>query len=167
MDFTLFADRLTLTLFAGLLVWAAWSDLRSYVIPNRICLAIAALYPAHVLALGSFAPVPGAFAAAAATFAAGFALFAFRVAGGGDVKLMTAVALWAGPTQIVGFLFMTALAGGLLAALLAARAWRHEAEANPDGSVGLRLWAIRGTRVPYGAAIAIGGLYIAAGVPVL
>ena len=165
MEFPLLVDRLTLTLFAGLLVWAAWSDLREYIIPNRICLAIAALYPAHVIASGSPEMVPGALAAAAATFTAGFALFAFRIAGGGDVKLMTAVALWAGPAQIVSFLFMTALAGGLLAAFLAVRAWRHEAEANPDGTLGLRLYAIRGTRVPYGAAIALGGLYIAAGVP--
>ena len=167
MEFTLFADRLALTVFAGLLVWAAWSDLRDFLIPNRICLAIAMLFPAHVAAAGTLEVVPGALAAAAATFTAGFALFAFRIAGGGDVKLMTAVALWAGPAQIVSFLFMTALAGGLLAALLAARAWRREAEANPDGTMGLRLIAIRDTKVPYGAAIAVGGLYIAAGVPVL
>ncbi len=167
MDLPLFADRLTLTAFAGLLVWAAWSDLRDYIIPNRICLAIAMLFPAHVIAAGALEAIPGALAAAAATFTAGFALFAFRIAGGGDVKLMTAVALWAGPAHILGFLVMTTLAGGLLAALLAARAWRHEAEAHPDGALGLRLWAIRGTRVPYGAAIAIGGLYIAARVPVL
>lgn len=164
MDFSLFADRLALTAFAGLLVWAAWSDLREYTIPNRLCLAIAALYPIHVIAVGGYGLVPGAFAAAGATFAAGFALFAFRVAGGGDVKLMTGVALWAGPTMIADFLVMTALAGGLLAALLAARAWRHSVEASPDGTMGLRLIAIRDTKVPYGAAIALGGLYVAAGV---
>lgn len=167
MDFPLLVDRLALTAFAGLLVWAAWSDLRSYIIPNRICLAIAALFPAHVLATGAFELIPGSLAAAAATFAAGFALFAFRVAGGGDVKLMTAVALWAGPHQILGFLVMTALAGGLLAALLAARAWREHATLHPDGTLGVRIWAIRETKVPYGAAIALGGLYIAAGVPAL
>ncbi|MEX2454954.1 MAG: prepilin peptidase [Rhodospirillaceae bacterium] len=166
MDFPLLVDRLALTAFAGLLVWAAWSDLRDFVIPNRISIAIAMLFPAHVLATGAVEIVPGSVAAAAATFAAGFALFAFRVAGGGDVKLMTAVALWAGPSQIAGFLMMTALAGGLLAALLAARAWRAHAAASPDGSLALRVCAIRGTKVPYGAAIALGGLYIAAGVPV-
>ena len=52
MEFTLFADRLALTVFAGLLVWAAWSDLRDFLIPNRICLAIAMLFPAHVAAAG-------------------------------------------------------------------------------------------------------------------
>lgn len=166
MDFPLLVDRLALTAFAGLLVWAAWSDLRDYIIPNKISIAIAAIYPAHVIATGAVEIVPGALMAAAAVFAAGFALFAFRIAGGGDVKLMTAAALWAGPGQIFEFLFMTALGGGLLAAFLAARAWRENAEAQPDGTLGLRIVAIRDTKVPYGAAIALGGLYIAAGVPV-
>lgn len=164
MDFPLLVDRLALTAFAGLLVWAAWSDLRDYIIPNKISLAVAALYPAHIAATGAIELVPGALAASAAVFAAGFALFAFRIAGGGDVKLMTAAALWAGPAQIFEFLFMTALGGGLLAAFLAARAWRQSAEAQPDGTLALRVGAIRDTKVPYGAAIALGGLYIAAGV---
>lgn len=163
MDFPLLVHQTALTAFAGLLVWAAWSDLRDYIIPNRICLAIAALYPAHIAATGAIEIVPGGLIAAAVTFIAGFAVFVFRIAGGGDVKLMTVVALWAGPTRIVEFLVMTALAGGLLAAFLAARAWRQHAESMPDGSAGLRLLAIRDTKVPYGAAIALGGLYIAAG----
>lgn len=165
MDFPLLVDRLTVTAFAGLLVWAAWSDLRSFVIPNRICLAIATLFPAHILATGSYEALPGALGAAAATFAAGLALFAFRIAGGGDVKLMAAVALWAGAHMIFEFLAMTALAGGLLAIFLAVRAWRQSAEAAPDGATTLRFIAVRDTKVPYGAAIALGGLYIAAGVP--
>lgn len=166
MDFPLLVDRLALTAFAGLLVWAAWSDLRDYIIPNRISIAVAAIYPAHIAATGAVDIVPGALASAAAVFAAGFALFAFRIAGGGDVKLMTAAALWAGPAQMFEFLIMTALGGGLLAAFLAARAWRVNMEAQPDGTLAHRIVAIRDTKVPYGAAIALGGLYIAAGVPV-
>lgn len=166
MDFPLLVDRLALTVFAALLVWAAWSDLRDYIIPNRISIAVAALYPAHIAATGAIEIIPGALAAAAAVFAAGFALFAFRIAGGGDVKLMTAAALWAGPAQIFEFLFMTALGGGLLAAFLAMRAWRQSAEGQPDGALSLRMVAVRDTKVPYGAAIALGGLYIAAGVSV-
>lgn len=163
MDFPLLVDQTALTAFAGLLVWAAWSDLRDFIIPNSICLAIAGLYPAHIVATGALEIVPAGLIAALVTFIAGFALFVFRIAGGGDVKLMTVVALWAGPTRILDFLVITALAGGLLAAFLTARAWRQHAESMPGGSAGLRLIAIRGTKVPYGAAIALGGLYIAAG----
>ena len=163
MDFPLLVDRLALTAFAGILVWAAWSDLRDYKIPNRICIAIAALYPAHILALGKLDIVPGALVVATVVFAVGFAFFALRIAGGGDVKLMTAAALWAGQDQIIEFLFVTALAGGVLAASLAIRAWRENAVCTPDGSLVLRISAIRDTKVPYGAAIAGGGLYIVAG----
>lgn len=163
MDFPLLVDRLALTAFAGLLVWAARSDLRDYTIPNRISLAIAGLYPAHILAAGSIDAIPGAVIVATIVFAAGFAFFALRIAGGGDVKLMSATALWAGQTQIIDLLFVTALAGGVLAAGLATRAWRQSAVATPDGTLVLRIGAIRGTKVPYGAAIAAGGLYVAAG----
>ena len=93
MGFPLLVDRLALTAFAGLLVWAAWSDLRDYIIPNRISIAIAALYPAHILATENIHILPGALIMAAVVFAVGFAFFALRIAGGGDVKLMTAAAL--------------------------------------------------------------------------
>jgi prepilin peptidase CpaA len=163
MDFPLLVDRLALTAFAALLVWAAWSDLRDYIIPNRISLAIATLYPAHVMAMGDVQVIPGALVVATIVFAVGFAFFALRIAGGGDVKLITVAALWAGHPQIIDFLFVTAMAGGILAAFLAIRAWRENADYAPDGSLILRLSAIRETKVPYGAAIAGGGLYIVAG----
>ena len=163
MGFPLLVDRLALTAFAGLLVWAAWSDLRDYIIPNRISIAIAALYPAHILATENIHILPGALIMAAVVFAVGFAFFALRIAGGGDVKLMTAAALWAGQPQIIEFLFVTALSGGVLAAFLAIRAWRENAVCTPEGSLVLRIGAIRDTKVPYGAAIAGGGLYVVAG----
>ena len=163
MDFPLLVDRLALTAFAGLLVWAAWSDLRDYRIPNRISLAIAALYPVHILAAGSIATIPGALLVATIVFAVGFAFFALKIAGGGDVKLMTAAALWAGQAQIIEFFFVTALAGGVLATFLAMRAWRQSAVSTPDGTLVLRIDAIREAKVPYGAAIAAGGLYLIAG----
>lgn len=163
MDFPLLVDRLALTAFAGFLVWAAWSDLRDYIIPNRISIAIAALYPAHILAAGTINMVPGGLIAAAIIFAAGFACFALKIAGGGDVKLMTATALWAGQAQIIEFLFVTALAGGFLASFLALRAWRQSVVSAPDGTLVLRIGAIRAAKVPYGAAIGAGGLYLVAG----
>lgn len=163
MDFPLLVDRLALTAFAGLLVWAAWSDLRDYIIPNRISLAIAALYPAHILATGAIATIPGSLIVATIVFVIGFAFFALKVAGGGDVKLMTAAALWAGQAQIIEFIFVTALAGGVLASVLAMRAWRQSAVSMPDGTFACRMGAIRTAKVPYGAAIAAGGLYLVAG----
>src|SRR5690606_25919442 len=42
-------DVLLIQALAALLVWAAISDLRRFVIPNRVSLSIALLYPAYVL----------------------------------------------------------------------------------------------------------------------
>ena len=45
-----FAMYLAIAAFAGLAGWAAYVDYTRYIIPNRICLAIAALYPLYVIA---------------------------------------------------------------------------------------------------------------------
>ena len=64
-------DHLAIFLFLGLLTLAAYSDARQYRIPNRVNLAIAALYPAHVLASDTPIDWTGAVAVAAAVFAVG------------------------------------------------------------------------------------------------
>ncbi len=150
--------------FMALLAWAAWSDFQIYQIPNRICLAIAALYPAYALTAGLPAiTILWALAIALAAFVAGAGLFAARIMGGGDVKLIAASALWAGPTLILPFLLATGLAGGVLASVL----WiaeRRRGRPEPVGAAApaTDLLPATGTiPLPYGVAIAAGGLYTA------
>jgi prepilin peptidase CpaA len=155
---------LALGLFAAALIWAAIGDLRRLLIPNRIVVGIIALYPIFVLA----APGPVAWMAAlglaGGIFAMGIVLFACGVAGGGDVKMLAATALWAGPDFITPFLFVTALAGGVVAIAVSrpVRAVIRRLGPLPEGS-GLPsvLPAIKSGPVPYGVAIAAGGLFIA------
>ena len=47
-------------------------------------------------------------------FVVGLGLFARELIGGGDVKLLAALSLWAGPEHFVSFMLVTALAGGAL-----------------------------------------------------
>lgn len=105
-------------LFFALVAAAAVSDLRSRTIPNDLSIALLLLYPAHVVA--SPAPVawPAAAGLAAAVLAAALVPFARGWMGGGDVKLLAAIALWAGPAQLPAFLLVTSFAGGLLAMLM-------------------------------------------------
>jgi prepilin peptidase CpaA len=77
----------------------------------------------------------GGAAVAAVILTVGIVLFALRVAGGGDVKLLAATALWAGPAQIVPFLLLV----------------------SPDQEAAVKLRQ----SVPYGIAIAAGGLWVA------
>ena len=68
------------------------------------------------------------------------ALFAARMLGGGDAKLLAALALWVPPAAFAELLLVMALAGGLLA--------------------GAMLVTRRRVSVPYGIAIAAGGLWV-------
>ena len=45
----LFLDRVTVVTFLALLTWAAVSDYYSYLIPNRISVAVALLFVAHAM----------------------------------------------------------------------------------------------------------------------
>jgi prepilin peptidase CpaA len=166
----LFTQQAILWCCAGLLMWAAVSDLRSYLIPNRICLAIAALYPVYWLA-GYFGGTPmdwtGGVLAAALIFAVGFVFFSMGVIGGGDVKLFSAVALWAGLNWLLMLVIIVGVAGGIVslgiigakAAMLIRLPADVRTVAYPGGTVGM-FRAILKTPAPYGAAIAFGGLFI-------
>ena len=93
---------------------AAFKDLRERRIPNRLTAGLALLYPIYVLV--SPAPVawPAALGLAAVVFLIGLGLFAGDLIGGGDVKLIAALSLWAGPEHFVWFMLVTTLAGGAL-----------------------------------------------------
>ena len=139
-----------LWLFAGLLGWAALRDVRNYLIPNRLVIAICALYPAQVLASPAGVDWLPALAVGVATFAVTFILFSRGYMGGGDAKLMAAAALWAGPELALPFVFVTALAGGLLSLLMLLPMRLRSGEV-----------AVARVPVPYGVAISAGGLFVA------
>ncbi len=153
-------DNVIITVFLGLLALAAYFDVREYRIPNRLSLFIVALYPVHVVASAQSVDWMGGLVVAAVALAVLLALYAFRAVGGGDVKLMTVTAMWAGPAAMAEFLVITTLAGGLLALLMIS-------SARFGFAVGLEGIVRQGTEnmlrkeaVPYGVAIAAGGFFV-------
>lgn len=142
-----------LALAGALLIVAAVVDANSYRIPNMVCLALLALFPLFVLT----APQAIAWGQHLSVFivvlGAGFVMFARQIAGAGDIKLLAAVGLWSGPQMLGMFLFVTAVAGGLLALVVAARTYCHNRASEPKEAV-----LIAKTPIPYGVAIAVGGL---------
>lgn len=137
----------------AVLIWAAATDLKSRRIPNIQPLLVLALFLALVATrltagdgfLGAAAwPLVAAFV----VFAFGAILFALRLIGGGDVKLMAAVALVAGPAFSASFIFFVALAGGVVA--LATLVHTHTSQPAPSGP----------PKVPYGVAIMASGVWI-------
>lgn len=158
-------NQFLIAAFAGFVLWAAANDARHFIIPNCLSAAIAVLwlgFAMTALAAGKASgPYAIAFVIGFASFAAGFLLFALRLVGGGDVKLFAAVALWAGPDHLGLLLAVTLITGGILAAgYLAARVLRTMTMQGAPG-FGVAVMAALRSEVPFGLAIAAGGLIVA------
>ena len=80
-----------------------------------------------------------------ATFAVLAVLFALRAMGGGDVKLLTALALWIQPEWFLRLLIVMAMVGGVLTLVMGM--W-HIARRQKDKIA-----------IPYGVAIASAALW--------
>ena len=142
-----------LALAGTLLVVAAITDANSYRIPNMVCLALLALFPLFVLTAPQAIVWGEHLAVFVLVLGVGFVLFARQFAGAGDIKLLATAGLWAGPQMLGMFLFITAVAGGLLALIVAALTYRRN-----RASATKEVVSLAKVPIPYGVAIAIGGL---------
>jgi prepilin peptidase CpaA len=147
--------------FPALAIIAAVKDATSFTIPNRLSIALAAVFPAAALAFRMPIDEIGLHAAVGlAALVLGMAMFALRWIGGGDAKLFAAAALWLGWPAAGPFLLVTSLAGGALAvSLVGLRSiWLRPL------IVGGPAWFVRlaepGENAPYGVAIAVGALAV-------
>ena len=151
-----------LAVFGVLLLVAAWQDLRTMRIADSLSLAIAAIFAVWALNGVLLGTVTGStlvwtLVCTMVLFSAGAAAFAIGALGGGDVKLLAAASLFAGPALLGDFLMVTALVGGALG--LAIMAGAPIGPAVPVAGAPLRA-RLRGG-LPYGPAIAAGGLWVA------
>ena len=145
----------------GFLAWAAYSDYVKYIIPNRVCIAIAALYPAYVLSNPAQIDWIGGAVVGLSVFAVGYVSYAFRWHGGGDAKLLAATAMWAGPQLLLSFLIVTTIAGSVLSVAQIIRLRVAQPETAEGPSAGVSFAGILKTQIPYGVAISTGGLFVA------
>lgn len=139
---------------ALLLLWAAIADIQHRRISNKIVMSIVVMFGLWIIAQLSkegdiYGVVLWPLAAAIIVFAVGAGMFAARLMGGGDVKLIAAVALFAGPSLSITFVLYVVIAGGFvaLATLVHARLKRDTTSDTPP-------------KVPYGVAIMAGGLWV-------
>ncbi len=146
------------TLLPFLVVAAGASDFFTLRIPNWLNAMIALAFFPMAFATGMPAETMLFHGLGAiAVLAAGFALFSFGVLGGGDAKLLAAAGLWFGWPALAPFLVFTSLAGGVLAILM--KAWQMIEIERDVGDVGwMKRWLSFKADLPYGVAIAAGGL---------
>jgi len=153
--FTPFLNQFCLWIFASLMIVAAWSDAIDYTIPNRLIVALLTLYPAFVMTAGHKIGWPMSLAVATSILSIGLFLYGTGKLGAGDVKLMAAISLWAGTELTLAFILLTAIAGGVVSLALVVRL-------NYGWVIGRPPAEIKTNQVPYGIAIAVGGLFVAA-----
>lgn len=160
MGYSLLLDGATLVLFPALMVFAAFSDLFTMTISNRVSIALTLGF--LILALAFHLPlsvIGQHLLCGLSVLVLTFFMFAFRWIGGGDAKLAAATALWLGFDNLLNYGIYAAMLGGALTL----------------GILGLRHWPLpsflvtqdwiarlhdQDSGVPYGIALAIAGLLL-------
>lgn len=139
----------------ALLMIAAYSDIRTFKIPNALVLTIGALGIIRLILLGD--PIAAIFAAgfAALIFLVGFMMFTRGWVGAGDVKLLIATVLLIRYPDLMMFLIRMSFLGALLAVgVIVLRVYA-------PFFVGPRVGSYLATiprAIPYGVPIAFAGI---------
>ena len=153
-------EAIELTLFPGMMAFAASSDLLTMTIANRVSLILIAGF----FALAALNGISGAellshLGAGALVLAMAFFCFACGWIGGGDAKLAAATALWLGFGHLFDYLVYASLLGGALTLLIV----QFRTMPMPPLLAGQE-WAERlhrdGGGVPYGIALAAAALLV-------
>jgi prepilin peptidase CpaA len=138
---------LLVALAIALLV-AAFTDIQRRQIDNRLNAVIALGAPLFWWASGMslWPDVAMQLGVALGAFAVLAIMFNFGMMGGGDVKLLTALALWIQPNWFMELLIIMALLGGVL-------------------TIGMGAWHVMRRQrdrlaIPYGVAISAAGLWV-------
>jgi prepilin peptidase CpaA len=155
-------QSVALCFFTAVMAVAAVEDFRRLTIPNLLPLLLCVSWPLYAVAVPGSGGMLGAAGCALAVFLGGAVLFARGWLGGGDVKLLAAATLWAGPAATPALLVYTGVLGGVMALCLlmpfaaelaaTARLMLGRVAAGPENGPAVP--------VPYGIAIAGAALIV-------
>lgn len=148
----------SVALFLTAVIFAALYDVLTYRIPNWVPAVVVGSFAAAAVSADLSGKDAMIHVGAGLTMlVGGIVLFSARLIGGGDAKLMAAVALWMGFGPLLMFLLIVALLGGGLAvAVMAARRIRFPASWVAAPWLERLLSPKQG--LPYGVAITAGTL---------
>ncbi len=100
------------------MLFVVYSDSTRFIIPNWLNGSLILLYPLAVWLSPVAVDWQMAIAAMLVMFAIGYVIFALNLMGGGDIKLITALALWVGWEKLAEFGFLFALLGGAMSLVI-------------------------------------------------
>jgi prepilin peptidase CpaA len=143
-----------------LCTYACFSDMFSMRISNRLSLAVLSLFPIFAFAVGmGWAAFGWHVLAGVAVLAVTFALFAAGYIGGGDAKLTAALAVWIGFGQLMEYLLLSSLFGGVLTVAILFLRQHPLPEFAARQSWIMRLHDSK-AGVPYGIALGVAALVL-------
>lgn len=151
-----------LAVFTGYLGAAAVGDAQHFIIKDKLNLFGLVAFLVLALPMGLSLPEFGVHVAVGiAVTVAALAAFGLGWFGGGDAKMIAAMGFWIGPAALMNFVVATTLAGGILSVILLTGRATARRTGLPKGPRWLRKILRRGSGVPYGIALAAGGLIVA------
>lgn len=184
-DFALFFRYGAFGLFCLLCLAAVVFDLWKMIIPNAVSILLVALFFANGLFLTFHSGYSVAWlshlGALGAVLLVGLVAYRFGVLGAGDVKLLSAISLWAGFERnlleplildfyLLDYLILVALFGGVLSiGLLILRrlvVGLLLLQSTPQ-NVTLPRYLLPREQLPYGVAVALPAIYLATKLPLL
>lgn len=130
--------HVVLVIAAGVLFYAAWTDLRQFRIRNELIIVLAGLFVVHAILSGRWIEIHWNALFASAMFLLMLFFYARNWMGGGDLKLLTVSFLWVGFNGAMPFAILLLVFAGINA-LVAMFGW---------------VMTIDGRRVAFGPAIA-------------
>jgi prepilin peptidase CpaA len=147
-----------------LLLVAAAFDVWKLILPNMISIFVVAAFCAVAILLpsGQISWLSH-LGAGAAVLVVGLLVFRFSFLGAGDIKLLTAIAVWAGFDHLLILLVCIGLAGGALAvAVLMMRKFLNSLTLYMpmSGTLAAVQVVCERTKLPYGLAIALGSIWV-------
>ncbi len=147
-------------MLAATLCYACITDIKHLRIPDTVPLTVVALFFLNYWLRGAPDGLAPHLWVGAAAFLVFFGVYLLGPFGGGDVKLIGALMLWAGVRDGPDFLTIMAFTGGIIAVLLLAlrkamAVWPGIKPYIPSRR--LKAWARRGI-FPYGVPICVAGL---------
>jgi prepilin peptidase CpaA len=162
-------EAIIFVVFAFSMAFAAFSDLLTMTIANRVSLLLIGTFAVVAPFTGMDLTVYALhFAAGIMVLAVTMVLFSMGGLGGGDAKLLTATAVWCGFSQVLlDYMLYATLFGGLLTVVLVL--WRGSASAQFAGMhfAFLEKLGRKEVGIPYGIALGIAGLIVAPSIPLV
>jgi prepilin peptidase CpaA len=137
-----------------LFIVAAYSDVKTFRIPNVLVAAVALLAVSRLIVIGNPSGALYTVGASVALLVVGFVLFAQGFIGAGDAKLITAAALLVGYNDLLSFLLFMGICGALISLAALATHKYLPLYAGPRLTVLLPKARLC---VPYGVAISAAG----------